>query len=155
MSVRWLQIAYASSLDTPGVIARDVRTASCVLDAICGHDARDSTSLAAEAPATHHSLTGDLNGLTVGIPQEYCVRELGDAALNAWQTAIDYLKAAGAVLSPCSSAHPRCHLCVLYHCQCRGGVESLALRWVRYGPPMPLQQTFIDAVRVPWREVWR
>lgn len=67
---RYGLIAYASSLDQIGPIARDARDAAAVLDVIAGRDARDSTSV--DSPSGFlSSLTGDVKGLKIGIPSNW------------------------------------------------------------------------------------
>jgi aspartyl-tRNA(Asn)/glutamyl-tRNA(Gln) amidotransferase subunit A len=68
---RWGVIAFASSLDQVGPLARSVADATAVLQAIAGHDPRDSTSLAAPVPPFAQALTGEVRGLRVGLPREY------------------------------------------------------------------------------------
>lgn len=109
-------IAYASSLDCPGVLARTVGDAAMMLDAMAGHDARDSTCAVGEEGrpkqgwaadvATH--LTGaagngngngkgrGLKGLRVGVPREFRVAEMEQAIVNAWEEGARRLKDAGA-----------------------------------------------------------
>src|SRR5690606_33005403 len=68
---RWGVIAFASSLDQVGPIARSVEDAALVLEAIAGHDPRDGTSLAAPAPALHGALERGVAGLRIGIVREW------------------------------------------------------------------------------------
>jgi aspartyl-tRNA(Asn)/glutamyl-tRNA(Gln) amidotransferase subunit A len=63
---------------------------------ICGHDVRDSTSLDVPPLLSASALHGDLRGLRVGIPAQYRVAELSDAAVAQWQAGVDVLQAAGA-----------------------------------------------------------
>lgn len=122
--------------------------ASRVLDSICGHDEHDSTSLQAPPLTSHQSLTGDLSGLTVGIPQEYCVQELSDTALAAWETAITYLKAAGARIVPVQLPLTSVAISAYYIIATAEAASNLSrYDGVRYGPPMPPHRTFIDSVR--------
>ncbi|MDX2093687.1 MAG: Asp-tRNA(Asn)/Glu-tRNA(Gln) amidotransferase subunit GatA [Kofleriaceae bacterium] len=68
---RWGVVAFASSLDQVGPLTRSVADAAAVLQAIAGHDARDSTSLAEPVPRFVEALTGDVRGLRIGLPREY------------------------------------------------------------------------------------
>jgi aspartyl-tRNA(Asn)/glutamyl-tRNA(Gln) amidotransferase subunit A len=68
---RWGVVAFASSLDQVGPLTRTVADAALVLEAIAGFDPRDSTSLDAPVPRFTESLTGEVRGLRVGLPQEY------------------------------------------------------------------------------------
>ena len=72
-------IAYASSLDQIGPITRDVTDCALVLNAIAGHDPRDSTSIPSyQAPDYIRALTGDIKGLRIGVPREYFVEGMED-----------------------------------------------------------------------------
>lgn len=77
---RYGLIAYASSLDQIGPLCRDARDAAAVLGAIMGRDARDTTSVAAPAPAPGQ--TSDIRGMRIGIPEEYLGEGL-DAGVRA------------------------------------------------------------------------
>src|SRR5262249_49747106 len=66
-------IAFASSLDQIGPLARSARDAAILLQAIAGHDPLDSTSVDAPVPDYEAELTGDIAGLRVGVPAEYFV----------------------------------------------------------------------------------
>ena len=70
---RWGIVAFASSLDQAGPIARDVRDAALLLRSMAGHDPKDATSVDAPVPDYEAALTGDIRGLRVGIPREYRV----------------------------------------------------------------------------------
>lgn len=104
-------IAYGSSLDCVGVLARTVDDAAAVLAALTGHDARDSTSLpdavtaelraalaAAAVPPATAAAPGDLRGVRVGLPEEYNVAELSVAARDAWLRGAERLERAGATV---------------------------------------------------------
>jgi aspartyl-tRNA(Asn)/glutamyl-tRNA(Gln) amidotransferase subunit A len=93
---RWGVVAYASSLDHPGPMARAVRDAAIMLGAMAGHDPRDSTSAPAPVPDFVAALTGDIRGLRVGIPQEYRVDDMPDEIEALWQQRVGWLQAAGA-----------------------------------------------------------
>ena len=66
-------VAFGSSLDQIGPLTKDVTDSALVMNAICGHDPRDSTSLPSPVPDYSRSLVPDLKGLRVGIPKEYFV----------------------------------------------------------------------------------
>src|SRR5690606_10285970 len=68
---RWGIVAFASSLDQAGPIARDVRDAAILLKSMASHDPRDTTSVDMAVPDYEAALTGDVRGLKVGIPKEY------------------------------------------------------------------------------------
>ncbi len=68
---RWGVVAFASSLDQAGPMARDVRDCAILLEAMAGFDPKDSTSLDLEVPAWEANLASDIRGKRIGIPKEY------------------------------------------------------------------------------------
>ena len=95
-------IAYASSLDQIGPITRDVADCALVLNAIVGHDPRDSTSMHHETPDYCGALTGDIRGLRIGVPREYFVEGIDEAVRDALSAAISRLEGLGAQLGEVS-----------------------------------------------------
>jgi aspartyl-tRNA(Asn)/glutamyl-tRNA(Gln) amidotransferase subunit A len=93
---RWGVVAYASSLDHPGPMTRTVRDAAIMLQAMSGHDPKDSTSAPRPVPEFEAALSGDIRGLRVGIPQEYRVDGMPAEIEKCWQQGVDWLRAAGA-----------------------------------------------------------
>jgi aspartyl-tRNA(Asn)/glutamyl-tRNA(Gln) amidotransferase subunit A len=102
---RYGLVAYASSLDQIGPITRDVTDAALVLNAISGHDHRDSTSIDAPVPDYTKALVGDLKGLKIGLPKEYFVAGMDPAVEKAIYQAIEQLKAMGADYKEVSMPH--------------------------------------------------
>ena len=95
-------IAYASSLDQIGPITRDVTDCALVLNAIAGHDSRDSTSIPDQAPEYTGALTGDIKGLRIGVPKEYFVEGMEDGVRGALTSATSVLEDLGASLEEVS-----------------------------------------------------
>jgi aspartyl-tRNA(Asn)/glutamyl-tRNA(Gln) amidotransferase subunit A len=93
---RWGVVAYASSLDHPGPIARTVRDAAIMLKAMAGHDPKDSTSAPVPVPDYEKALGGDVRGLKIGIPREYRVDGMSAEIESLWQQGIEWLREAGA-----------------------------------------------------------
>jgi aspartyl-tRNA(Asn)/glutamyl-tRNA(Gln) amidotransferase subunit A len=93
---RWGIVAFASSLDHPGPMARTVRDAAILLGAMAGHDPRDSTSAPLPVPDYEAALSGDIRGLKVGIPREYRVDHMPGEIETLWQQGIAWLRDAGA-----------------------------------------------------------
>jgi aspartyl-tRNA(Asn)/glutamyl-tRNA(Gln) amidotransferase subunit A len=93
---RWGVIAFASSLDHPGPMTRTVRDAAIMLDAMAGHDPRDSTSAPVAVPDYEAALTGDMRGLRIGIPREYRVDGMPGEIEGLWQQGVAWLRDAGA-----------------------------------------------------------
>jgi aspartyl-tRNA(Asn)/glutamyl-tRNA(Gln) amidotransferase subunit A len=93
---RWGVVAFASSLDHPGPLARTVRDAAILLGAMAGHDPRDSTSASVPVPDFEAALTGDVRGLKIGIPREYRADGMPAEIEALWQQGVEWLRAAGA-----------------------------------------------------------
>src|SRR5438270_4929775 len=93
---RWGVVAYASSLDHPGPMTRTVRDAAIMLQAMSGHDPKDSTSAPLPVPDFEAALSGDIRGLRVGIPKEYRVDGMPAEIEKWWQQGVDWLRVAGA-----------------------------------------------------------
>ena len=93
---RYGLIAFASSLDQIGPITRNVTDCALVLNAIAGHDARDSTSIPRLAPDYTEALTGDVRGLRIGVPKEYFTDGMEEGVREAVTKAISVLEDLGA-----------------------------------------------------------
>jgi aspartyl-tRNA(Asn)/glutamyl-tRNA(Gln) amidotransferase subunit A len=93
---RFGAIAFASSLDQIGPFARTVRDAAVVFETIAGHDQRDSTSAELAVPAITETLSGDMRGMRVGVPQEYFVEGMDDGVRTAVEAAIRQMEDLGA-----------------------------------------------------------
>jgi aspartyl-tRNA(Asn)/glutamyl-tRNA(Gln) amidotransferase subunit A len=95
---RWGVVAFASSLDHPGPMTRNVRDAALMLGAMAGHDPRDSTSAPLPVPDYAVALTGNIRGLKVGIPKEYRVDGMPSEIEALWQRGAEWLRQRGAEL---------------------------------------------------------
>jgi aspartyl-tRNA(Asn)/glutamyl-tRNA(Gln) amidotransferase subunit A len=93
---RYGLVAFASSLDQIGPFTRTVRDSTLVLNAICGLDARDSTSAPVAVPDFTAGLTGDLSGLKVAVPSEYLPDSLDAGVREAFLAAVARIKELGA-----------------------------------------------------------
>ena len=111
---RYGLIAFASSLDQIGPITKDVRDSAIVLNAIAGHDPRDSTSIAVEPPDYTRALTSDVEGLRVGVPSEYFVEGMEPGVELAVRDAIRVFEDLGAVVEEVSLPHTPFALAVYY-----------------------------------------
>ena len=98
-------LAYASSLDQVGPLAKDVRDAAIMLGAISGHDPRDSTSVDQPVPDYTAALAPDCKGLTIGIPKEYFGAGLDPEVEQAVRKGIALLTEAGAKTVEISLPH--------------------------------------------------
>ena len=111
---RYGLVAFASSLDQIGPITKDVTDAAIVLNAIAGHDPRDSTSINAAKQDYTRALTGDVRGLRVGVPGEYFVEGMEPGVEQAVRDAIRVFEDLGAVVEEVSLPHTPYALAVYY-----------------------------------------
>jgi len=131
---RWGTIAFASSLDQAGPMARDVRDCAIMLQAMAGFDAKDATSLQLEVPQWERGLSGDLKGKRVGVPKEYRVDAMPAEIDALWQQGIDWLRDAGAEIVEVSLPHTRYALPAYYIVAPAEASSNLArYDGVRYG----------------------
>ncbi len=93
---RWGVVAFASSLDQAGPMARDVRDCAIMLENMAGFDPKDSTSLEIPVPNWEAALSGDLRGKRIGIPKEYRVDNMPPEIDVLWEQGISWMKDAGA-----------------------------------------------------------
>ncbi|HEU0066762.1 MAG TPA: Asp-tRNA(Asn)/Glu-tRNA(Gln) amidotransferase subunit GatA [Sphingomonas sp.] len=131
---RWGTIAFASSLDQAGPMARDVRDCAVLLQAMAGFDTRDATSLKLDVPAWEAGLSSDLKGKRVGIPKEYRVDGMPAEIESLWQQGIGWLRDAGAEIVEVSLPHTRYALPAYYIIAPAEASSNLArYDGVRYG----------------------
>ncbi|UZK70250.1 Asp-tRNA(Asn)/Glu-tRNA(Gln) amidotransferase subunit GatA [Sphingomonas sp. S1-29] len=131
---RWGVVAFASSLDQAGPMARDVRDCAIMLEAMSGFDPKDSTSLDLAVPQWEAGLSSDLKGKRVGIPKEYRVEGMPAEIEALWQQGIDWLRDAGAEIVEVSLPHTRYALPAYYIIAPAEASSNLArYDGVRYG----------------------
>ena len=111
---RYGLIAYASSLDQIGPLARTVEDAAVALSVIAGHDPKDSTSAMTASKDYAAESCGDIRGLRVGVPREYFSEGLSAEILQAMQSAKAVLREAGASFVDVSLPHTRYALSAYY-----------------------------------------
>jgi aspartyl-tRNA(Asn)/glutamyl-tRNA(Gln) amidotransferase subunit A len=111
---RWGIVAFASSLDQAGPFAHTVLDAALLLQAMAGHDPKDSTSAPLPVPDFSAACTGDVRGLKVGIPKEYRVEGMSAEIDALWQKGVEMLKAAGATPVDISLPHTKYALATYY-----------------------------------------
>ncbi|MBE2222532.1 MAG: Asp-tRNA(Asn)/Glu-tRNA(Gln) amidotransferase subunit GatA [Anaerolineae bacterium] len=132
---RWGVVAFASSLDQVGHFGRTVADCTAIFQATAGYDPRDSTSLNVEVPDFEAALTGDINGLKVGVPQEYFIEGIDAEVETAVRTAIAKLEELGAEIVKISLPHTQYALPVYYLIAPAEASANLArYDGVRYGP---------------------
>jgi aspartyl-tRNA(Asn)/glutamyl-tRNA(Gln) amidotransferase subunit A len=111
---RYGLVAFASSLDQIGPITRDVADCAYVMNAISGHDGKDSTSIPAAVPDYTKALNGGVKGLKIGLPKEYFVAGMNPEVEKALHKAIDQLVALGAEYTEISMPHTEYALSAYY-----------------------------------------
>ncbi len=111
---RWGIVAFASSLDQAGPMTKDVRDAAIMLQAMSGHDPKDSTSADIPVPDFEAALTGDIRGKTIGIPKEYRMDGMPAEIEKLWADGTAMLKAAGAKIVDISLPHTKYALPAYY-----------------------------------------
>lgn len=102
---RYGLVAFASSLDQIGPLARDVTDCALLLNAIAGHDPRDSTSAPGDPPDYTGFLKEDIRGFRVGIPREYLGEGLDEGVRAVFERACRVLEEAGATLAEATLPH--------------------------------------------------
>jgi aspartyl-tRNA(Asn)/glutamyl-tRNA(Gln) amidotransferase subunit A len=109
---RWGIVAFASSLDQAGPMARDVRDCAIMLEAMAGFDPKDSTSLKLDVPNWEANLSADVRGKRIGIPKEYRIDGVPAEIDAVWEQGIAWLRDAGArsSRSRCRTRNMRCRL---------------------------------------------
>ena len=111
---RWGIIAFASSLDQAGPIARTVEDAAILLRSMSGHDPKDSTSLPADVPDFRSFVGKPVKGLRIGVPKEYRVEGMPAEIERLWQAGVDWLKDAGCEIVEVSLPHTKYALPAYY-----------------------------------------
>ena len=131
---RWGVIAFASSLDQAGPMARDVRDCAIMLEAMSGFDPKDSTSLDLPVPQWEAGLSSDLKGKRVGIPREYRMDGMNAEIAAIWDRGAEWLRDAGAEIVEVSLPHTRYALPAYYIIAPAEASSNLArYDGVRYG----------------------
>ncbi|WP_421931660.1 Asp-tRNA(Asn)/Glu-tRNA(Gln) amidotransferase subunit GatA [Phenylobacterium sp.] len=111
---RWGVVAFASSLDQAGPIAKTVEDAAILLKSMSGHDAKDSTSLDIEVPDFPSFVGKSVKGLRIGIPKEYRVDGMPAEIDELWEKGIAWLKDAGCEIVEVSLPHTKYALPAYY-----------------------------------------
>ncbi len=138
---RWGIVAFASSLDQAGPMTKSVRDAAIMLEAMCGHDPKDSTSADLAVPDFEAALTGDVRGKKIGIPSEYRMDGMPEEIETLWQDGIAMMKDAGAEIVDISLPHTKYALPAYYVIAPAEASSNLArYDGVRYGHRAKLDQ---------------
>ncbi|MGP0010603.1 MAG: Asp-tRNA(Asn)/Glu-tRNA(Gln) amidotransferase subunit GatA [Methylocella sp.] len=135
---RWGMVAFASSLDQAGPIARSVRDAAILLRSMAGHDPKDTTSVDMPVPNYEVSVGRGVKGLKIGIPKEYRRDGMATEIENLWAQGIAWMKGAGATITEISLPHTR-HALPAYYIVAPAEASSNLARYdgVRYGLRVP------------------
>lgn len=131
---RWGIVAFASSLDQAGPMARDVKDCAIMLENMAGFDPKDATSLNLPIPNWEAALSSDLKGKKVGIPKEYRLEGIDPDIDAMWDAGIAMLKDAGAEVVDISLPHTKYALPAYYIIAPAEASSNLArYDGVRYG----------------------
>ncbi|WP_416355648.1 Asp-tRNA(Asn)/Glu-tRNA(Gln) amidotransferase subunit GatA [Aureimonas phyllosphaerae] len=135
---RWGIVAYASSLDQAGPIARDVRDAAILLTSMASSDPKDTTSVDRPVPDYEAAVGRSVKGLRIGIPREYRVEGMPAEIEALWQKGIATLREAGAEIVDVSLPHTKYALPAYYIVAPAEASSNLArYDGVRYGLRVP------------------
>jgi aspartyl-tRNA(Asn)/glutamyl-tRNA(Gln) amidotransferase subunit A len=131
---RWGIVAYASSLDQAGPLARTVRDAAILLTSMAGHDPKDTTSVDRSVPNYEAVIGKSIKGMRIGIPKEYRVEGMTGEIDKLWEQGAQWLKAAGAEIVAVSLPHTKYALPAYYIVAPAEASSNLArYDGVRYG----------------------
>jgi len=131
---RWGVVAFASSLDQAGPLARNVRDAAIMLKSMAGHDPKDSTSANLAVPDFEAALTGDVRGMRIGVPKEYRIDGMPSEIETLWSNGIEMMRDAGAEIVDISLPHTKYALPTYYIIAPAEASSNLArYDGVRYG----------------------
>jgi aspartyl-tRNA(Asn)/glutamyl-tRNA(Gln) amidotransferase subunit A len=131
---RWGTVAFASSLDQAGPIAKTVRDAAVMLRSMSGHDPKDTTSVDMAVPDYEAAVGRSVKGMKIGIPREYRLDGLNAEIDALWQQGIEWLRAAGAEIVEISLPHTKYALPAYYIVAPAEASSNLArYDGVRYG----------------------
>ncbi|WP_439815170.1 Asp-tRNA(Asn)/Glu-tRNA(Gln) amidotransferase subunit GatA [Zavarzinia sp. CC-PAN008] len=111
---RWGIVAFASSLDQAGPMARSVRDVALMLGSMAGHDPKDSTSVDTPVPNYEAALGKGVKGLRIGVPKEYRIDGMPAEIEALWQQGCDWLRAGGAEIVEISLPHTHLSLPAYY-----------------------------------------
>src|SRR5919197_1183741 len=135
---RWGIVAFASSLDQAGPIARSNRDAAILLRSMAGHDPKDTTSVDITVPDYEAAIGKSVKGMKIGIPREYRLEGMPAEIEKLWSEGAAWLKAAGAELVEVSLPHTKYALPAYYIVAPAEASSNLArYDGVRYGLRIP------------------
>jgi aspartyl-tRNA(Asn)/glutamyl-tRNA(Gln) amidotransferase subunit A len=142
---RYGLVAYGSSLDQIGPITKNVMDAALVLNAIAGHDPRDSTSAMKPVPDYTSFCTGGIKGLRIGVPREYFAEGMDPEVENLVRSAIIHMEEMGAEIVEISLPHTGYAIACYYICAMAEASSNLArFDGAHYGYRAPGTENIID-----------
>ncbi|CAM3966810.1 Asp-tRNA(Asn)/Glu-tRNA(Gln) amidotransferase subunit GatA [Cohnella lubricantis] len=145
---RYGLVAFASSLDQIGPITKNVEDAAYVLQAIAGHDERDSTSANVDIPDYASSLTGDVKGLRIAVPKEYFGEGVDTQVKERVLEALKVYESMGAVWEEVSLPHTEYAVAAYYLLASSEASSNLArFDGVRYGVRSENPANLLDLYR--------
>ena len=107
-------VAFASSLDQIGPFTKDVTDCALMLNAICGHDPMDSTSVNLPTPDYTEYLSCDIEGVKIGVPKEYFVEGMDAEVESIVHEAVESLRGCGASIEEISLPHTEYAIATYY-----------------------------------------
>ncbi len=132
---RYGLVAFGSSLDCPGPLARTVEDVARILQVMAGHDPLDSTSVTQAVPDYRAALAGGVKGLRIGLPKEYFIEGIQPEVEQAVRAAVARLEELGAEVVEISLPHTDYSLPVYYIIAPAEASANLArYDGVRFGP---------------------
>ena len=135
---RWGIVAFASSLDQAGPIARTMRDTAILMRSMAGHDPKDTTSVDRAVPDYEAAIGKSVKGMKIGIPKEYRLDGMPAEIEKLWTEGAAWLKAAGAELVDMSLPHTKYALPAYYIVAPAEASSNLArYDGVRYGLRVP------------------
>ena len=138
-------VAYASSLDQIGPITKEVSDCALLMNVICGHDPKDSTSVPREVPDYTRNLQKGVKGLTLGIPKEYFVSGMDPEVEQAVRKAVTILTDLGAVCREIALPHTEYAIAVYYIIAMAEASSNLArYDGVKYGFRDPDEHSLME-----------
>lgn len=135
---RWGIVAFASSLDQAGPIAKTVEDSAMLLQSMAGHDPKDSTSLPNALPDFRAACQRSIKGMVIGVPEEYRVDGMPEEIEKLWAQGIEWAKDAGATIKKISLKHTKYALPAYYIVAPAEASSNLArYDGMRYGARVP------------------
>ncbi|WP_027835174.1 Asp-tRNA(Asn)/Glu-tRNA(Gln) amidotransferase subunit GatA [Maritalea myrionectae] len=135
---RWGVVAFASSLDQAGPIARTVEDCAHLMTSMAGFDPKDSTSVDLAVPDFAAAVERGVKGLTIGVPKEYRVEGMPEEIEKLWHQGLEWLKAEGATIKDISLPHTKYALPAYYIVAPAEASSNLArYDGVKYGLRVP------------------